>query len=79
MVIGVASFGRRMSWIEDNVAPVGHSFTFKDALLEVSNRLLYSIIFPQWILRLGTPGMRCYTRAYDELRVSPASIRLSFA
>ncbi|OJT02991.1 Cytochrome P450 4A4 [Trametes pubescens] len=67
MVIGVASFGRRMSWNEDSVAPAGHSFTFKDVLLEVSKRLILRIVFPQWVLRLGTPGMRRFARASGEL------------
>ncbi|EIW55340.1 cytochrome P450 [Trametes versicolor FP-101664 SS1] len=67
MVIGAASFGRRMSWKEDGAMHMGHSLTFKDALLEVSNRLVLSLLFPQWLLRFGTPGMRSYARAYDEL------------
>ncbi|KAL1946312.1 hypothetical protein VTO73DRAFT_15439 [Trametes versicolor] len=72
MVIGVASFGRRMSWNEDNAAPAGYSLTFKNALQEVSKRLIFTILFPKWLLRLGTgipgTGMRFYARAYDDLR-----------
>lgn len=81
MVIGVASFGRRMSWNEDNAAPAGYSFTFKDALQEVSKRLIFTILFPKWVLRLGVPGtgMRYYARAYGDLRVSPASVSLHSA
>ena len=29
LVIGVAGFGRRISWIDDGIAPPGHSVTFK--------------------------------------------------
>ena len=29
LVIGIAGFGRRMSWSEDQIAPPGHSMTFK--------------------------------------------------
>ena len=32
LVIGVAGFGRRMSWHEDSIAPPGHSMTFKVSL-----------------------------------------------
>lgn len=67
MVIGAASFGRRMSWNEDSIAPAGHTMTFKDALHEVSHRLFLSIILPQWVLRLGTSKMRYFARAYGEL------------
>lgn len=70
MVIGAASFGQRMSWNEDNIAPPGHSLTFKDALYEVSHRLLLRILFPPWALRFGTAKMRRFARAYDELGVS---------
>ncbi|KAI0676499.1 cytochrome P450 [Trametes maxima] len=67
LVIGVASFGRRISWNEDNVAPPGHSMTFKDALHEVSHRLFLRVIFSQRVLRYGTAKMRYFARAYDEL------------
>ncbi|KAI0631064.1 cytochrome P450 [Trametes polyzona] len=67
LVIAAASFGRRVSWNEDSVAPAGHTLTFKEALHEVSHRLFLSIIFPQWVLRLGTAKMRYFARAYEEL------------
>ncbi len=79
MVIGGASFGRRMSWKEDGDAPTGHALTFKDALLKVSHRIVLSLLFPQWVLRLGTPGMRSYARAYGELSVSPVLVPLRSA
>ncbi|KAI0739045.1 cytochrome P450 [Daedaleopsis nitida] len=66
-VIGAAGFGRRMSWIDDNVAPPGHSLTFKEALHEVSYRLILHAIFPDWILRNGTRKMRYFHHACGEL------------
>lgn len=77
MVIGAASFGRRMSWNEDSIAPAGHTLTFKDALHEVSHRLFLSILFPQWMLRLGTAKMRYFARAYGELGVRACSSLLT--
>ncbi|EJF57962.1 614/534 cytochrome P450 [Dichomitus squalens LYAD-421 SS1] len=67
LVIGVAGFGRRMSWSEDQVAPSGHSMTFKDAMYEVSHHLVLKVLFPDWLLRWGTPAMRHFATAHDEL------------
>ncbi|TBU26975.1 cytochrome P450 [Dichomitus squalens] len=67
LVIGVAGFGRRISWNEDKIAPPGHSMTFKDALYEVSHRLWMKVVFPDWMLGLGTPTMRKFLRANREL------------
>ncbi|KAI0656897.1 cytochrome P450 [Cubamyces menziesii] len=67
LVIGVAGFGRRISWIDDGIAPPGHSVTFKDALYKVSHDLFLKIIFPPWLLRIGTPRMRKYIQAHTEL------------
>ncbi|KAH9941623.1 cytochrome P450 [Epithele typhae] len=84
LVIGVAGFGRRISWNEDSIAPQGHSMTFKaflhsdlaayamltlDALNEVSHRLFLRILFPDWILRWGTPSMRHFIRAFEEIKL----------
>ncbi|CDO70501.1 hypothetical protein BN946_scf184569.g44 [Trametes cinnabarina] len=35
LVIGVAGFGRRISWTEDSIAPPGHTMTFKTYLKEM--------------------------------------------
>ncbi|OSD01453.1 cytochrome P450 [Trametes coccinea BRFM310] len=67
LVIGVAGFGRRISWTEDSIAPPGHSMTFKDALYEVSHRLFFKVVFSDRLLRHGTPQMRHFARAHDEL------------
>ncbi|KAI0642624.1 cytochrome P450 [Trametes meyenii] len=67
LVIGVAGFGRRITWTEDAVAPPGHQVTFKDALNVVSRNLFLQLLFPQWMLRWGTPTMRRFHTAYAEL------------
>ncbi|KAI8969408.1 cytochrome P450 [Trametes punicea] len=67
LVIGVAGFGRRITWNEDAVAPPGHDMTFKDALNVVSRNLFLQVLFPHWVLRWGTPGMRRFHTAYREL------------
>ncbi|KAI0326144.1 cytochrome P450 [Cubamyces sp. BRFM 1775] len=67
LVIGVAGFGRQISWVEDGIAPPGHSMTFKDALYKVSHDLFLKIVFPTWLLRIGTPKMRAFARAHAEL------------
>ena len=43
--------------------------TFTDALYEVSHRLLWRVMFPEWMLRWGTPTMRKFLRANKELEV----------
>ncbi|KAI0716473.1 cytochrome P450 [Earliella scabrosa] len=67
LVIGVAGFGRRISWNEDSIAPPGHTLTFKEALHEVSHRLFLQVLFPDWLLRNGNAQMRYFSRAYKEL------------
>ncbi|KAI0720719.1 cytochrome P450 [Cerioporus squamosus] len=68
MVISVAGFGRRISWNEDAIAPAGHHMTFKDALNLVSRNLFLQLLFPKWMLRWGTPVMRRFAIAQDELQ-----------
>ena len=36
---------------------------------EVSHRLFFRVIFPNWMLRWGTPRMRRFMAAFDELEV----------
>ena len=68
-MIGVAGFGRRITWNEDKVVPPGYTMTFKDALYEASHRLPWRVIFPEWMLRWGTPTMRKFMRANVELEM----------
>ncbi|KAI0676506.1 cytochrome P450 [Trametes maxima] len=67
LIIGVAGFGRRISWKDDSVAPAGHRMTFKDTLSIVSRNLFLQVVFPQWVLRWGTPTMRSFHTAYSEI------------
>ncbi|RPD75492.1 cytochrome P450 [Lentinus tigrinus ALCF2SS1-7] len=67
-VIGSAGFGHRMSWQERGVAPRGHSMSFKDALDVVGHTIFYKLLFPDWALRWGSPGMRRFHRAYTEIQ-----------
>ncbi|TFK82080.1 cytochrome P450 [Polyporus arcularius HHB13444] len=68
MVISVAGFGRRISWNEDAIAPAGHQMTFKNALDLVSHNLFLQLLFPKWMLRWGTPLMRRFAVAQDDLQ-----------
>ncbi|KAI0298659.1 cytochrome P450 [Multifurca ochricompacta] len=47
-VIGVAGFGRRVTWTSDLVPPPGHQMALKDALHILSNNVLMKIILPNW-------------------------------
>ncbi|KAI0720704.1 cytochrome P450 [Cerioporus squamosus] len=67
LVIGVAGFGRRISWNEDKIPPPGHCMTFKEALYEVSHRLFLKVIVPGWMLRWGPSKFRYFAQAYEEL------------
>jgi len=68
-VIGVAGFGRRMSWKEDLTVPAGHVMPFKDALHIVSNDLWMKVILPSWLLKLGpTKRVRNFRMAYEDLQ-----------
>ncbi|KZT05609.1 cytochrome P450 [Laetiporus sulphureus 93-53] len=70
-VIGVAGFGRRMSWIEDFTVPAGHAMPFKagiDALHIVSNDLWLKVVLPSWLLKWGPiERIRRFRTAYDDL------------
>ncbi|TBU39902.1 cytochrome P450 [Dichomitus squalens] len=68
LVIGVAGFGRRISWKDEAVAPDGHQMTFKQALHIVSRNLFLQLMFPRWLLRWGLPVMRNFYTASNELQ-----------
>ncbi len=44
--------------------------TFKDALDVIGHKLFYRLLFPNWALRWGTPGMRRFYQAYADMEVS---------
>ncbi|KAJ3552925.1 hypothetical protein NM688_g3892 [Phlebia brevispora] len=67
-VIGVAGFGRRISWKDDLVVPAGHQMAFKDALHVVSTDVFVKLLVPGWMLNMGlTKRMRSVKTAFDEL------------
>ncbi|KIP01299.1 hypothetical protein PHLGIDRAFT_507626 [Phlebiopsis gigantea 11061_1 CR5-6] len=68
-VIGAAGFGRRISWKADEVVPLGHACTFKDALHTVSTNVFYRLVIPDWFLNLGlTQNLRDIKTSFDELQ-----------
>ncbi|KAI0064390.1 hypothetical protein BV25DRAFT_316258 [Artomyces pyxidatus] len=69
-VIGVAGFGRRISWIDELAVPAGHQLTFKDALHVVSSEVVTKILVPDWAADL-TSRTRKVRLAYEELDVCP--------
>ncbi|KAJ7917508.1 cytochrome P450 [Mycena leptocephala] len=57
-VIGIAGFGRKVSWKEDTVVPPGYTMSFKDALHIAHN--------PYWAMGL-TKHLRHVRTAFNEL------------
>ncbi|KAH9074315.1 cytochrome P450 [Lactarius deliciosus] len=66
-VVGVAGFGRRVTWTSDLTVPPGHQMTFKDALHIVSSNLILKMGIPNWAMKL-TEHTRRVNLAFDELR-----------
>jgi cytochrome P450 len=66
-VIGVAGFGRRMTWTSDLVVPPGHQMTFKDALHILSTNLIQKLVTPDWAKHL-TKSSRKIELAFRELK-----------
>ncbi|CCL98273.1 uncharacterized protein FIBRA_00267 [Fibroporia radiculosa] len=67
-IIGVAGFGRRMSWKEEGTIPSGRSMTFKDALHIVSGNLALKVVFPTWLLKIAPFKIaRKFNAAYIDL------------
>ncbi|KAH9172788.1 cytochrome P450 [Lactarius sanguifluus] len=66
-VIGVAGFGRRVTWASDLSVPPGHQMPFKDALYIVSTNLILKMGVPNWAMKL-TERTRRVNLAFDELR-----------
>ncbi|KAH9074397.1 cytochrome P450 [Lactarius deliciosus] len=66
-VIGVAGFGRRLTWTSDLSVPPGHQMPFKDALYIVSTNLILKMGVPTWAMKL-TERTRRVNLAFDELR-----------
>ena len=68
-VIGVAGFGRPVSWSDDSVIPPGHTIPFKEAIQLVSRDLHIKILVPPWMLKI-VPRWRRMSNAFTEVEVS---------
>ncbi|KAH9003517.1 cytochrome P450 [Lactarius hatsudake] len=66
-VIGVAGFGRRVTWTSNLIVPPGHQMTFKDALHILSSNLGLHFILPNWAMNL-TEHTRRVNLAFNELK-----------
>ncbi|KAF8638029.1 hypothetical protein AX16_010661 [Volvariella volvacea WC 439] len=67
-VIGVAGFGRRISWKDEETTPPGHQLTFKNALHIVTTDIFLKLIFPDWVMGL-TGRLRQARQAFQELEM----------
>ncbi|KAI0064392.1 cytochrome P450 [Artomyces pyxidatus] len=76
-VIGVAGFGRRISWEDDLAIPEGHKMTFKDALHTVSSNIGVKLIYPAWAMGL-TKRLRNVRLAFEELDVCYMRVLFDF-
>jgi len=72
-VIGVAGFGRSVSWKEDTVIPPGHTMSYKDALHIVSKDFFVKVVFPGWAMDL-TPSLRKVKSGFEELHTYMAQM-----
>ncbi|EJD46149.1 cytochrome P450 [Auricularia subglabra TFB-10046 SS5] len=66
IVIGIAGFGRAVSWADDNLIPPGHKMRFKEALGIVSGNLAIKVFLPRWAKKLRQSWRRV-DLAFDEL------------
>ncbi|PPQ89474.1 hypothetical protein CVT25_012000 [Psilocybe cyanescens] len=74
-VIGVAGFGKTMSWHDDDRGiPAGHRISFKDSVHTASVDITMKLLFPNWLLKYGTPRLRKVKLAYEELGVYMAEM-----
>ncbi|KIM82774.1 hypothetical protein PILCRDRAFT_455699 [Piloderma croceum F 1598] len=64
-VIGVAGFGRKVSWRDDQVIPIGRRMTFKEALHIVSTDMGLRILVPEWAMGL-TQRLRKIRIAFED-------------
>jgi len=65
-VIGVAGFGKRVGWDEDEVIPPDHKLSFKDALHTVATNIPLRIVLPKWAFQLRK-AWRHAKLSFDEL------------
>ncbi|THH17554.1 hypothetical protein EW146_g3278 [Bondarzewia mesenterica] len=65
-VIGVAGFGKKISWTDDMKLPLGHQLTFRDALHTMSSEIFLKLIFPDWAMG-ATKHLRHVQLAFQEI------------
>jgi len=61
-------FGRKASWRDDQVIPVGYRMTFKEALHVVSNDMILKLIVPEWAMGFTGRLINVHV-AFEELEV----------
>jgi len=61
-------FGRKISWRDDQVIPIGRRMTFKEALHIVSTDMGLRIIVPEWAMGL-TQRLRKIRIAFEDFEV----------
>ncbi|KAI0346715.1 cytochrome P450 [Trametopsis cervina] len=67
-VIGIAGFGRRVRWVDEEKLPSGHQMSFKSSLHTVSEKVFERLVIPEWLLKLGpTKHIREIRTSFDEL------------
>lgn len=71
-VIGVAGFGRQVSWKDDTDVPPGYTMSFKAALHTVSTDTFTRVIVPDWAMGL-TKRLRHIRQSFQELDVRACS------
>ena len=63
-----SGFGRRVSWRDDQVIPIGRRMTFKEALHIVSTDMGLRILLPEWAMGL-TQRFRKVRIAFEDFEV----------
>lgn len=63
-----SGFGRNISWKDDEILPVGHQITFKNALHVVTTDIFLKLIVPDKALGI-TERTKNVKLAFDELHV----------
>jgi len=66
--IGMAGFGRSVSWAEGENVPKGHQLSFKDAMHTVSTYVQVKLVAPKWAYSFSK-FLRGIQLAFDELEL----------
>ncbi len=68
MVLGIAGFGKEMSWKTESVIPPGHKMDFARTLGLVSSSVITQFLVPSWAMGL-TQHLRDARTGFDEIGV----------